>query len=455
MAFSKFWNKSIWRLLRPTNLVQSVVSSVRLATDRLSSLANLADHKPTIATGKQYNVVSIPLTHITEIVEQLDEDTEITRYKVIGLPRGVVTVGKSPDGATALRYVDFTEAADGYVFRAQPTNYGVVSGRGGAHCTFCVCIGSASYLEDQDTANLFCRALDDRTVACLTDKMTSLSAVNGLSGDVLALACGATTASAEGSVTTFWSEGIDLFALVNDELLVFRGRAKESPTQTLEKGEALVSRYADFVVFADQKTHKAVWFDKDTDIANIPAYVHESVPESAYIDDVDTLASLINSKGQYTCDTTNSPNDPGTQRLLRKYRTTAPYLHLTQRLELESIGSLADAEQIALICADSIDAEVARRPNESALSYLLRCARSGSVAVISDVHKQETKLYAMSTYAKYLTKKPTAGTYIHAVVVLGAEKNGNPGVILDEIRVKPTTVKSGESIAIKITNDKE
>lgn len=455
MGFSKFWNKSIWRLLRPTNLVRSVVSATRLATGRLSSLSNLIEHKPTIASGKQYSVVSVPLSNIVEITEQPDSSTVVTRYKVTGLPRGVVTVGKSPDGITALRYVDFKEVTDGYVFTNLPTNYGVVSGRGGAHCTFCVCVGAPAYLDDQDTNNIFCKALDDRTVACLADKSATLRAVNGLSGDLLALACGATTATADSTISVHWSEGEDLFAVADGELLAFRGRAGSEPTQLISKGSALLTRYSDFAVYADQKEHRAVWVDKDTEMSKLPQYLLNHLPEAAYVDNVGMLYDLINNAGQYTYDTTSSPDDAGTQRLLKKYRTAAPYIHLTQRLEVATTTPLTDVEQLAAVCFDSVDTGAQRKEGESALSYLIRCARVGSVFVVSDLYKQTNKLYAMSTFATYITRKLTAGTYIHSVVLLGAEKNGNPGVILDEIRVKPTTVKSGESIAIKITNDKE
>jgi hypothetical protein len=389
----------------------------------------------------------------TEHPETDKDGTTRIFYKVSGIPAGAVTIGKSPDGLTALRYAHFKETEDGYVFWEKPTRYGVVSSRGGDHCTFCVCVGKPLYLEDQDYNKQYCSALDDMTVSRFAESCVELPLVNGLSGTLLALACGATTAPAAGVPTEEWSEGSDRYCIVNDKLLVSRGRAGDSINKTLEEGDTMTPILADFIVYANQSTHEAVWMDSDTQPSKLPDFLKTSIPAAQHVADLDVLRSAIEAAGQYTYDTTNSPDDVGTQKLLRAYRTTAPYIHLTQKLEINTTADIDKLSTIAVIYTDTKNTKETREAEESALSYMLRCGRTGAISVIlkNQIHKQGDFVYATNIYAINPTRTPAVGMYIQSIVLLGPATNNKFGAILDEVKVKPTTVKSGESIAIKIT----
>ena len=446
MSFSRFWNSSIWRLIRPTQIVQSIVSAVRIATHRLSSVSQLTEQQPTIAYGKQYVTIAIPLSHITKA--EVSEHGDYV-YKVTGIPAGAVLIGKSADGDAALRYAQFIETDDGYIFNKYPGNYGTISTRGGEHCTFLVCIGKPVHVGDQDYAKEYSCALDDATVAALSTEFVKLPALNGLSGDILTLACGHTPIRQNSSISMQWSEGSDLFATVSDSLYISRGCAGERAPSPVLPGASLVPMTADFCVLDIPKQRKAIWLDSE--VTELPNYVKEFQDAFRYVRSFDDIVTLIKSIGQYTYNTTNSPNDPGTQKLLRKYKTVAPYVHLTQRVTVSTNVDLSGVHKLAIICHKSRNNPIARVAEESALSYLLRSARGGCVAIVPEFLTTANSIYGVTTYAEYLTSPLAAGQYIQSIVLIGTGEDGNTGVILDEIRVKPTVVRSGESIAIKIT----
>ena len=453
MSFSSFWSGAIWRLVRPVQVVRSVLSSVRLATTKLQTLEHLARKDTTITTGRQYLVASVSLSNIITKTVQ-DKDGEHTVYLVTGLPEGAVTIGKSPDGRTALKFAQFYETVDGYVFRNDPTTYGVVSTRNGNHCTFCVCVGRACSVDNQDTAGEYCGALHDQTVKRLAEEQSALQTVNGLSGVTLALACGFIPATEAGFFAKCWTEGDMLFAYDGKHLLSAPHNDTKLIKQSLLKGESLTDLSADFAVIPRRGGRGTVWVDSVEAVGALPTDVLEQYPELRYAGTMEDVCGVLKAYGQYTFDTTNSPDDPGTQRLLRKYKSTAPRLHLTQLVTVETAVDLSDVSAVVAVCMPTSTSSVCREADESALSYILRAARAGAVAIMDNVVTTNSSLYTITDNSTYLTRKLSAGSYIHSIVLLRTGKNSKIGVILDEIRIKPTTVRSGESIAVKVTVSK-
>lgn len=456
--FSAYWRGAIWRLLRPTTIVDSVVSMVRLATNCLQPLKNINVAKPTVAHGSQLNVVTVDLSDISEITEQTEEGTT-TRYSVKGLPSGAVTIGKSPDGAAALRYVDFYEQGDRYIFSNDPTIFGVVSTRGGAHCTFCVCVGKPTQVSYQDMSGEFCGALDDNTTDRLYAEFGALKAANGLSGVPLALACGLVPAKSAGAFSKVWSEGCDLFASDGQELLVAKGRAGESAKQRIEAGDTLVSPIADFIVFPSSNGKEVDWLPMTGDVrTDIPYHLFQDYPMLRHATTMDDVRSIMQAYGHYTYDTSNSPDDKGTQILLRKYNTTAPQLHLTQRIDVE-VDRSCGGSALAIVCSMTPYGGVDVKENETAESYILRAARAGAVAVIKHMNivgpQEALEALAVTDCAMYPTRRIAAGMYITSILVLSTGNNGVLDAILCKKDIAPITVKSGESIAVRIVFNKE
>ena len=450
MSFSSNWRGAVWRLIRPQSIVECIVATMRIATNKLCSIKRLAENEPTIATGQQYTTVRISLSDISEQPEHT-ADGVVYRYAVRNLPEGAITIGKSADGKTALRHINFYEKDGLYVFNTDPTAFGVVSSRGGDHCTFCVCVGKSAYVEHQDTFGEYSGATHDATVSCIAKESKELATINGLSGAVLALACGNSTASVDSAVHKYWSEGFDLYAVAGGELLRSLGGAGKSVKSTIAAGETLTDIVADFVVISSPKDRKAVWVDSDESCSKIPNWASKAYPLLANAGTMDAVRSVMQSYDQYTYDTTNSPNDKGTQMLLKRYNTTGPSLQLTQKIVVSVSGcDIDESTRVVIVCSDSKYATAERRPEESALSFILRAARVGSVAVIDELLKTSTSIYALSNYAKYPTRRLQAGMYITSILLIGGSENDQSGTILCEKKISPVTVKSGESIAVRL-----
>lgn len=455
MSFSANWGKAIWRFVKPVEVVRSVLTAVRLATTAIQRVEHVQPASAgTIATGKQFVVSAIPLSDIVEVYEQTDEHTSIRRYKVCGLPSGAVTIGKSPDGLTAMRYAQFTEVSDGYIFHTDPTIYGVVSDRGGAHCSFCVCVGAPADVSYQDLDKRFCGALDDTTVATVGNYRYTDGAINGLSGVLLAAACGATTSTTDENIVHYWSEGHDLFAVTTSgELIRSAGKVGKEPVNSVLAGGTIAPICAEYIVIDCPERHTATWLDEFEDPATLPSSVLEAFPRLRYATDMRSYMEVMESYGQYTYDSTHSPDDPGTQTLLSNYNTLAPGVHLTQRIDISVPTQLnGKITGIALIC-DRSKTRTAKSwdGDESLLSYTLTTGRGRCVAIISDLRKTANSIFALSLHAHYPFNYLQAGDYIKSVVLYSSEKNEDNGSILCEKEITPVTVKSGKAVAVKIT----
>lgn len=450
MSFSSYWSTAIWKIVKPQNIVACVAAVVRMATTPISKLHQTAENRPPVATGKQYEVFSVSPEEITQIQCTDKDGLSVTRYKVAGLPAGAVTFSASPDGATALRYVDFYEDVDGYVFSKNPTSFGRSTTRGGDHCTFCMCFGAPCDTKLQDISNHYKGAKHDISMSSIHDTQVARLAVNGASGSALALACGCTPSPVDGAVTDTWVEGKDRYALVAGHLLLASGSAEKQSYPQVVKGSALVDIVAPFLVIPDKDSW--VWIDSTELLKNLPESSKKAIPALSSADTLEDAIAICRSEGYYTYDSTGSPDDGGTQRLLKSILTTPTGLNITQRIELTVPEEYVQkTTAIGLICGGGELGYVGWDGKQSALSFLLESSRRGSTVLMDNLVKTDSEVLGITLGGRVLSTPITAGQKIQSVILISDEQNSRSGTILTELPIHNIVVHSGESVAIKLT----
>lgn len=151
--FANFWGKRIRDVLDPRELVSGVICGCRLAWSCVRRAALLGTPDTPAGIGDDRLVVTIPLANISNFAfaagDTIPEGTKIGavdqgktyRFRVVGLPTGLVLIGSSANGKIATVYGDFIERDGTYFFKSYPTQFGVVNTKSGGSCTF-VCVRS-------------------------------------------------------------------------------------------------------------------------------------------------------------------------------------------------------------------------------------------------------------------------------------------------------------------------
>ena len=443
MSFLSNWNSNLWRLLKPKSVVSAVATLCKSAYKPLIYLRQLEKTGSPVACGEDFKTVSIPLENIIR---------EDNRYRVLGLPSGAVTIGKSPDGATALRYVDFSEVDSVYVFNSDPTNFGVVNTRNGAHCSFCITRGASVTLGYQDLENVFHGSLSDTVNKHIHEYMASRNAVNGLGGVVLALAQGCTPASRDSEGFIAWREGSDVYAEIDNAPVLASGCELSDVRNSVQAGECITNTNTRFVVLPSNDLGIS-WVDEDN--LHTVSEIHEAFPKLV-TDTLDTVAATAKLYGHVTLDTTKSFEDPGSQKLIRAHLSYPSGMHLTQLVEANCV--LTDEEfdrldTVALICSNT-DSMPSATDTQSYIGYILNHSVCGYAVEMNRIQKVNNSfIYACTDESKAPINPLTAGTYIHAILLADSKKPVRRGCILRKIDIKPLVVKSGESAVIKIIRE--
>lgn len=443
MSFLSNWNSNIWRLLKPKSVVSAIAALCKVAYRPVTYLRQLEKAGSPIACGEDFKMVSISLANITR---------DGNNYIVKGLPSGAVTIGKSPDGNTAIKYVDFSETDSGYIFNSDPTNFGVVNTRNGNHCSFCITRGAPVSLGYQDLDNAYCGSLSDVVNKHIREYKISKQATNGLSGTVLLLAQGCTPAPTDCEGFHVWQEGSALYADINSTPVLATGYSAADAKKVVQAGESIISPNINFVVLPPND--KCInWVDSDN--LHTASELVKDFPKLV-TDTLESVESTTRLYGHITVNTSNSFEDPGAQRLIRAHLSYPSGMHLTQYIEVgcdATSEEFAQADTVALICSATADrSEIPS--NQSYLGYILNCQVCGYAVEMNKIQKVGDSLIYSSTDNSNTAVNPLiAGTYIHSIILADSKKPVRRGCILRKIDIKPLVVKSGESAVIKIIRE--
>ena len=390
---AKKWSSGLWRLFRPTELLQGLVDAYRVSANKLTEVYELLHPSELpVGIGQGYEVITVPLANIGKNnvpVAGVDSlPSEKFPFMIVGLPSGILYFCRSQKSVGASAFYTFLEHDGVYFFKEDPTKFGVISTREGLTCSFLTFNGKAKALGLQDLDGRFFGSTNHFANLMISEHDSSSGISNGIDPRLARAAAGvADTQDTE--MIRCWKEGNCLFGVTSS------GELARTPME-LESGCGRVGFTADGI--------------------------------AEYYKDADAVL-----------DTTYGPDDPGAQRAIHARINLVPSEILHQTFQLtppaDATGiyvfhsSTPSRRKTPAVCAGTAPRHaVLDSVPEYGVSRILFNADNGTAINLNGVD-----------YGQPLT----CGRYIKAISFIKAGKELPDDAILSHIQVAPVLVHAG------------
>lgn len=445
-VLSRAWTSAIRNLLRPKELLYSVISCVRFAARPLAGMLYVGSDDKPAAFGVQADCVGVDVSAISRT-----NNNPTYPWSLAGIPAGVVRFGKSLSGECALLGTDFIYENGEYRFRTTPIVFASLSGGYSAtpRATFSITYGNRARITYQDLFNNYNGAVDSVTIDAIKWHDECLACSNGFSGYVILAACGVKAAKMAAKIKAVWQEGSKFLAATErNELIVDIAKnpkiypgAMISPESSIT--DAINTNIAIACIADDTgRTYKHYWLPANTEVstANMP----NKFRAGSTLDSVRLKA--LSAYPIKTYDTTLGPSDSGSNVALAKRMTTSSSVKLVQRLSID-LGSTANRTNATKVILHI--GALPQEPNTKLMtgectlnyaSYMYNCL------VISDAFVADGVLYALSLNTEKYTPEFIPGNYILGVGLASSYDES----ILEYKSIEPVVIKAGACVALDI-----
>lgn len=454
---TKSWSTALWHMLEPRSILLGVVAGLRQMLERLGTITNMPSDAPPVGYGGGICTITTKLSDITalrgvlasnEVLSAIaGEDVLDFKFKAAKLPVGILIFAKS--AATIdkclIRGVDFIEATSGvYLFKVDPTIYGICSADRGGTCTWVCSIGVGLSVDGQDRLCVYRKSASYRTNLQLEHASYYSEAVNGMGTDPNILSTGADIHDyvADPPIKS-WAEGSDSYILTTSGRCIKLSGATKSEV------------YSNTLLYTANGIYHSIDVDTneviDWGIDSGSFEVATNVPLTAVQDSADAVRSILSCAGFSTFDT-SSHRDKASATYLNGLISKVSNAYNIQKIDIK----LANVPPSAVLCVYyaapgySLDVNMLTK---STLAGCIACADADYGAWIV-----ESMDYMTSGSARWYTangktvgKRPECGDTIVAVTVGTRSPDAGKDDILEHVVIDNEFIHPGSCLIITAT----
>ena len=433
------------RWVRPRRLVEAVYNSCRIVAEKFNGRSGITNTTyDSTCIRPMYKVVSVSLSNVhkstlvagIDAVSESDTAGNDTNFFVIGLPKGVVAVGKAPDAEMGVLYKDFAAHGDGYIFKHNPEYFGVVDNRTGESAIHFCCVGGEASVKDQPQFkaiyNNTSSSLVINTVDAVTDSALCLAGVSNV--PVNAAAGVSTIVGNIGVIRNEWREGDTNYIEVGGSIYQCPGKFRISVDSNIEGTSNGVPVTSDHINSTLVFPIRDSWYWVDNRRIGrelLPDSLYEEYPELVKGSSVyNQLATLLLQRGIVTIDVTHSSTD---NKTISKYTPLANSVHFVKHIDIDLTPSTNTSESsnnidtLYILYCNGGDNRVMPAQSCNELLHNVSNGR-GSIRVTSCVNTGSV-LYAISTNSTCYGARITQSSKIYGIVAVIGGKTPSEDVV--------------------------
>lgn len=460
-------SNNLLKWLRPKKFIEAVHNSCLILADAFrGSLGILNSSYDRQAIRSAGTCVAVPMGNITtaNVVAGLQDVTTDTiagssvgiyKFFIVGLPVGLVAVGKSPDSALGVLYRDFIPHGNGYLFKESPDKFGTPSKKDGRVVVHFYCVGCHKKVAKQPQfRHLYNNTQRPEVVSAVYSNCSRALALSGVNGEAIHAAAGVEVLHSTPSTVISWEEGNKKYIVTDTEICRCPSELDISDNMlSAHAGHPITSKHLNSTIVFPVGGHWYWLDDHRVKQDAIPNAVYdeykELVKESPLLPQ---LRAILRSRGITTVDTTYAGLCGDDVTVISKCIPTPNTLHVVKHIDIDirenSVAGLDKNAVDTLYILYGGGSEHRVTPGASAVELLRNTTDDRGVLRITSCIRSDSTIYAISSNSMTYGSRINTESKIYGIVAVISGNTPEEDVVYSYKNISNTSFGAGLEVIV-------